>query len=535
MAVSLAKVREEHSHDSSAIILPSVRTFQTWTPSLLRSAEISADAGNIRLAVDICDWILGDDKVRGALDGRANGVFSQPLTFAPHGDGRRQTRTIKDLDKGGDWKAIFPDSQEMQVYSWGILLNFGPFVLRWDQQEEQGNRDIPRIEFYHPQPMRWEWTTRTWLVRTNGGTGNEVPIEFGDGVWCSHMPFGEYRPWSMGLWRAIARWVLLKQYAIQDWGRLGESASRNVVEADKDTRSTKDLRSELADSLAGMGRDGSIVLPPGFTYELVEATAGTKEIYQSQITMADTAIAIAIRGSNLTTMVSGGSRSAAEVHERGDLANARRDARAWSATTRCQVLIHWAASNYGDPKLAPIPEYATEPEEDRKAKAEVLVSATTGVTQAEALGFELDRKGFIEEFELSGFLKPGAKPESVEPPPAPDPNAPPPDDPPPDNRAAALLDDPQAAGVVAEPGTDDGQQYADRVKDKMTGHAARTLAPTVAAMIAQVRKAKSYDEARTLIQERYAKLAPPTELAELTEAALTMVSLGGHLAIDEEE
>jgi len=252
--------------------------------------------------------------------------------------------------------------------------------------------------------------------------------------------------------------------------------------------------------------------------------------------MADTAIAVAIRGGNLTTGSGDkGARSLGEVHERGDLANARRDASAWGTTTHDQALAYWSEANFGDAQLAPWPVYSTDPEEDRKAKADVLTMATTGAAQAEALGFELDRKAFIEEFEFN-FLKPGAKPEpKTEAPAVPDaPAVPTPDAPSNDAPGAGAAMAIAGAMMALTSGQENGQDYADRVRASMTAHAARELAPTVAAMISAIRNAGSYDEARQMVESKYSKLASPSELSSLTEAALIMVQLGGRLSVDEE-
>lgn len=533
--------------ESETIALPNVRSYQTWTPSLLRSAELSADNGNIRLAADICEWLLSDDKVRASLDGRIAAVFGQPLAF----EESRQagsSRLIKDLDDGGEYDAIFPENQTWLINAFGFLLGFAPYVHRWDIDEDFGGQDghdVPRVEFFHPQPFRWDWQFREWRYRTSSGT--EETASFGDGTWAAHFPFGEYRPWALGLWRALAPWVLLKHYARMDTGRLGETASRSVVESERTVPSVDELRKKLANEIIAMGREGAIVLPAGFSYKLVTTSAQVGDLYAKQNAMADTAIALTIRGSNLTTQIEGssGSRAAAEVHERNDLANAKRDNSAWSTTSRKMTLVHWASRNYGDERLAPWPKYQTDPEEDRKAKSEVFGAVMKGVKDAQSLGFEVDRDGLIEEFEFRRFLKPG---EVIQPR---DPNEPtepgddedgdgsPGADPPgPDDGTDDGPNPPQRpAGVLRAgpgPATENGQEYADRVKDEMTRHAAKALMPTVAAMLSEIERAENYDDARLRISQRYRDLASPRKLAELTEAAIVLTQEAGHLSAIEE-
>lgn len=522
----MAARKKKTPSGSAEIALPSVRTYRLWTPAQLRQAEANADGGNIRLAVDICDWLLGDGKVRGALDGRINALFGLTPTFERSGDGRRSSRAVKAIEGGEDWLTCFPKAASKQVQYWAILLGLGPAVLRWKRLKEHDDRDLPILDFYHPQPLAYDWAKRTWLRSLDNGT--REPITFGDGVWFGHMPFGEYRPWSLGLWRALAPWVLLKQFARSDWGILGESARKEFLECPKDLDSPAPQRKELANDIYEMAQGGVGVLPPGYTYKLVETSAGTKDLYEAQIRLADTAIAMTIRAGNLTTQVDGatGSRAAAEVHERGDLGNLKDDADAWTDTTHDHSTVYWADSNFGDPGLAPWAIYPTEPEEDRKVKADVALQALAGVEKAESLGFETDRKAFIEEYRLD-YLKPGevVDPDEHD-------GGDPPDDQDQDNEDDT--EDPPAgrgAAVALTKAQRNGQGYADRVRKRMVDHGTRALAPTIAGIVAAVSKAKSYDEAKRLILEKYGKLAAPKTLATLTEAALTMSELGGELSV----
>lgn len=548
--MATAKRKTSTPRRARAILTPSVRVYQLWDPKKLRSAEASADTGYIRSAVDICDWLLGDDKVRGALDGRINAMFALAgqgkLSFDASGDRRRRNRAVRALEAGEDWDEMFQESEARQVNYWAILLGLGPAFNDWQIRADHDGRDLPILRFYHPQPLRYDMRERTWMRRTGDGQGSEEPIKFGDGLWFGHMPNGSFRPWSLGLWRGLSRWVLLKHYAIIDSGRLGESVTRGSVEIDKDAKVSVQDRKSLASDLYELARDGQVVLPPGCKYKLVEASAVTKDLAIQQIQMADNAIAIAIRGGNLSTDVKEGSRAAAEVQERtGDLGNLRADTSSWSTTTHDQSLVYWSEANYGDTRLAPWPVYATDPDEDVKLKADTLNSALDGVEKAERLGFVVDRKVFAETFRLNGFLKPGT-------PRLPDDNER--DDAEDDEDEEAIDEEEElpesdgdeeleeeskaraglARAAAKRDVADNGQRYTDRVEKRIRAHGAKALAPTIAGMLAAVGKARDYDEARRLIEEKYAKLAPPTALASLLEAAMTMSQLGGHLSVNED-
>jgi hypothetical protein len=553
------KKDREREERSSAIVIPSVRTYRLWTPGQLKQAELLADTGNIRHAVDLCDWLLADDRVRGALDARIAAWMNLTPSFDPAGDKRRQKRVVKKLEAQEDYYAIFRDAETRQANYWALLLNLGPAFLDWQVLEDHEDRDIPVFTFYHPQSLRYDWQQRTWMRRT-GDTGPEEQITFGDGIWVGHMPFGTFRPWSLGLWRGLSRWVLLKAYAISDYGRVGESAARNVVEQelakdgtldleeDDGQKSSAKLRKELARDIQQMGREGTLVLPAGFHYRRVEQSATTKDIYKDQIELANTAIAVAIRGGNLTTQVGGqpgGTKGAAEVQERtGDQANAHADASAWETTSHDQVLVFWSDSNFGDRKLAPWPDYPTEPEEDRADKAEVFDTVMEASGKAEDRGYDVDRDALAREFGLDGFLKPGTKVT----PPAPGS----PDDGDDENdddgkgekkkpgakekkKPKAQARRSLASGDALRNGRGfvDGQLYADALVERSTEAGIEALEPTLDAILEELDAAKDYDDLRARLRARYKDL-DPEDISAVVSAAMTLGELAGRVATNQD-
>jgi len=253
--------------------------------------------------------------------------------------------------------------------------------------------------------------------------------------------------------------------------------------------------------------------------------------------MADEAIAILIRGGNLGTNVEGGSRAAAETQARsGDLGNLRFDAQSWTTTVHDQSLVYWAEFNYGDKNLAPWPVYPVEPEEDRKGKAETEEKAFANVDAAEKLGFAVDRQKFLDEYKIE-WAEPGERPPEPEPvaPALPGEEVPPGEEPEDDDESAPK---PQARAMRAQAddadGFANGNQYADRLFRRTVAHGARELAPTLAAVIAEVRNAKDYDDARERLVKRFGKLLAPVDLASLLDASLTMGQLAGHLSVRED-
>lgn len=400
--------------DTAMYAVPSIRSQNIWTPSLIRSAMITADSGSFRLAADLVDWILTDDRIRGALDSRIGALFGLPLSFeATSGDGRRRKKALRELDAEDDWWEMFPEDETTVALYWAIMLGFVFGQLEVVTLEDHGNRNIPRLQSWPCKATRYDTRTRAWVALLDAG--QEAPITAGDGHWFGLAPYGKQRPWALGLWKGCSRWCLLKANAIDDWGRHGENASKGVASSPETSK--KEQRQELANDLYECVRDGQIVLPPGFEYKLVEATANTRQIYQAQIEAADLGNTIAIKGNNLTTKVDGGSLAAAIEHKNVDYRLLRRDAQGFSTAAHDQVLNWWARWNYGDSKLAPWPLYPTEQPEDLKAKADMMGLLATAVSAWRALGYEEDAEQIVGTFQIP-FLERKTKPVLGLPPPA---------------------------------------------------------------------------------------------------------------------
>jgi phage gp29-like protein len=553
--------------DQRAGIQPSVRVFTLWTPPLIRAAEIQADAGNLRQAASLCDWILADDRAGGALRQRVQALMGLEPTFeaSVSSDKRRSGVAIKALDAKEDWWAAYPESELSQIDAWGLLLGVAPARQRWDVFEDHGGRVLPVPEFWHPQHLRQDQATREWKIRVARSgldTGTEETLVPGDGTWMLHTPYGRNRPWAWGLWRGLAPLVLLKHLAFTDWAIHGEKGALLVGTEQRmpnsglqtPGESTKDLRQALANDLYQRGRDGVAILPAGFDLKLVEASANTRNIYEAQINMANEAITIAIRGGNLTTSVQGGSRAAAEVQERlGDNVNLRFDAQSLTTTVHDQSLVWWAEFNFGDRKLAPWPVYPVEEEEDLKAKVESEEKAFTVVKQAEDLGFEVDRTAFLEEHKIT-WAKPGAKPVPPKQPPTPpvptpangepapaaqpasgEPPAPP-------SKSGAKQEPPKAAlftrlasGFLATKasGFINSQLATDAIVEGYSVAAVTELEATIAAVLEELDAATDYEDLRERLRARYEQL-DPEQLSELVRKALLLGELAGMAGTNED-
>jgi hypothetical protein len=418
-------VAKKPKTEQDPVVEPSVRVFTRWTPQLIQAAEMAADGGDLTQAAKVVAWLLTDDRIRGCLNARIQGLLGLVPSFEKSGDRRRANAAVKALEAGEDYWASYPEHELWLMLAWGLMLGVAP--MRHDPQYKQGHsgRLLPCPKFWHPATgLRFDGRARVWKVRVareNQEWGAEEVVTPGDGTWILHAPYGLHRPWELGLWKQLCWWKLLKDYGRSDWARNMEKGSLLVVtqtvvqqNAPAQIANTKTVRDDTATTLYQRGKDAVAALPVGADLKLVETSGKAQELYSSGIAAANDAFAVSIRGGNLTTSVEGGSKAAAEVQERtGDFVNLRFDAETTSTTLHDQSLVYWAEWNYGDAGLAPWPDYPIAPQRNLKSFAETISAFNKACLELEQNGFEVNRQKMLDEFELQEFVLPGKKPVAV--------------------------------------------------------------------------------------------------------------------------
>jgi hypothetical protein len=217
----------------SEYIEPSPRIYQEWSPTLLRMARLQSESGTLRMAAELCDEVLTDDRVKSAFSQRIGGLSGLKLAFSPPTTGNKAKLDEIAKAQEADFFAVFPENVQTELKTWGFMLGVGlAEITEWaDGGEEHSGRLIPKVKVWHPRNLRWDWQRRQWFLTTENA--GEVPITCGDGRWYLYTPYGENRPWAKGAWRALAIWWLAKRYAMGDWSRYGEVHGNpaRVVEA----------------------------------------------------------------------------------------------------------------------------------------------------------------------------------------------------------------------------------------------------------------------------------------------------------------
>lgn len=337
--------------------------------------------------------LLADDRIGGALGSRVKGLLGLPFQFLPAEGAARRTPIIKASE--ADWWSANPESELDQVLRWGIFFGLGPGELVWTEDARTG-RMLPKLKFWHPRYLRFEAEQRQWFISTASG---DVPFTPGDGKWILYAPYGMNRPWAQGAWRACSLWWMLKSYARQDWAGYSEQHGKPIKVGHAPETASKEARKALAADLSDLGTDTAIALPPGYDMKLVEATANTWASFKAQIDLADTGMAIAVAGQNLTSKVEGGSYSAANVHNeiRHDLIES--DGESLTTTMHDQQWTWWTEFNFGERRLTPWPKWNTQPPADLKELADTLNTTGDALKKLQELGVDIEP--LLEQFNLT--------------------------------------------------------------------------------------------------------------------------------------
>ncbi len=491
----------EHIEKSSRIL-------HTWNPSRIKSARLQADSGHLGLVADLCDDIMADDSIMATLGIRASSILGAPLEFQHNGDKRRSSTVIAALEL--DWWQMNPEFELKTIWAWAVLLGIAPAEL---VILEQHNRVIPRVKFWHPRWLKFNWETRGYTLQTATG---DVPFVTGNGQWLAFTPYGSRAPWKLGAWRGVALWWLLKQYALTDWARYSEKHGGGILAGTLPPSAQGDpkARKELAADLADLGSDTSVALPPGYDLKLVEATANTWQTFKAQIEMADAGIAVAILGQNLTTRVSEGSRAAAQVHDavRNDLR--RSDAEIISTITREQQLAYWAEWNFGNADLAPWAKWNTTPPADLKLEAETLNTAADALGKLKTLGVNITPQ--LEKFGLEvQSVNQSANDVAA-------------------SRVFKMLQQPRSTafkGIKAAPAFLEGQVYADELGDTALG--LDLLGEQRQSVLAAIENATSPDDLRNRLLDAYDQM-DSSQATEMISRMLVLAALAGQYSATQE-
>lgn len=479
-----------------------VGTWTNWDVPQVRAALEMHERGQFYQSALLSDFMLRDDRVASALQTRVLGVHGLPFEILPNENVEakaRARRAARDLQR--DWGVIFPLEVLSQVLRWGVLEGFALSEIIWNTDNPR--RWVPTLKVWHPMHVYYRLDLRKYVALTMEGP---VEINPGDGKWALFAPNGEYRGWMTGLVRSLAIPFLLRQYTYRDWARYSEVHGMPIKGARVPAAASESDKKLFFSQVQNLANEAVILLPESwrgsekdrFDLELIEAKESYSwQAFEKLILRCEASIVMDVLGQNLSGgEVQGGSFAAAKEATGVRMDYKRADVTGLQGMLCRQLLEPWAQFNYGDPELAPTPTWHAEPPRDQAALATTFKTVADGVAQFAAAGVAVDVPALAEQYDLP--IKVAAPTAPVV---APAGTAPavPPKLPAPAGRQAAAALARRGAPDVRGPAVA-GQTYVDRVADKAIARGAKAVAAgMMPAVLDAVKRARSYDELRTLL------------------------------------
>ncbi|WP_428562322.1 MAG: phage portal protein family protein [Solidesulfovibrio sp. DCME] len=188
--------------------------------------------------------------------------------------------------------------------------------------------------------------------------------------------------------------MTFKKGGLKFWLRFIEKFGSAWIIGKHSPQADKTEIDDLADKLERAIQDAVLVIPEGSSAEIIEAAgkAGSSSLYKDLKSTCDEDIAICILGQNLTTSVSGGSRAAAEVHER--VRHEIKDGDKKIVAETMADLIDWICEqNFGPGDTRPVFELFEEEEVDQEL-------ATRDKTLSDTGQVKFTKRYFMQAYDL---------------------------------------------------------------------------------------------------------------------------------------
>ncbi len=386
-----------------------VNTVPNWSVPSIQSAVAAHSVGMFTTSSLLYESMQADDRIQSALNGRIKAVTKCEVTMTPstNGDQRKSKKVAKELELL--WPDILPEQVLEQLLNWTIGEGFCLAEILWTSHDDKW---LPSLKVWHPAFIYYDISVRQYVAITEEGP---IYVMENDPKWFLYTPFGSYRGWLRGAVRSCSIPWIVRQYALRDWARYSEVHGLPQKKVKYPAQAGSREKAAFFSAVKRLGAETAFALPQQsgpdgqlWDVELLEASDRSWAGFQGLINQCDQNITLAIRGTNLTTQVSGGSKAAAQTHRAEDSDYAESDAKKLSSAIRDQLFKLYAAYNYGDANLAPTPQFQAEQEEDIKSDAETLDTVADAVTKLETQKWPIDRKLMAEKFGI--ILRDGEDP-----------------------------------------------------------------------------------------------------------------------------
>jgi hypothetical protein len=380
-----------------------VSIWAEWTVRTIRSAVTQHALGTFGQSGLLVEGMMADDRVQSATNGRIKGVTKCDVMLkpAPVGRGLEVAQEIASL-----WVDMFPEETVEQLLQWSTFEGFALAEIIWEHRIK-GDLWFPRLKVWHPLTIYYDIQRRQYVAITMEGP---IYVSEDDPKWFLFTPYGSYRGWLRGGVRSCSIPWVVRQFALRDMARFSEKHGMPMLVAKVPAQAPAEDKARFFSSIRNLGAETGIQLPvqggpdaASWDVQLLEAKDRSWEAFGGLRDMCDQAITLAIRGTNLTTQVDGGSYAAAESHRDEDSDFAVADRKKLASAIKRQLLDLFCFYNYGSQDLAPTLRFQAPrlEEEDKPAdEAKTLLDVANAVTTLEAKGWPVDRAALAVRFNI---------------------------------------------------------------------------------------------------------------------------------------
>lgn len=503
-----------------------------WTVSAVRAALSEHEDGQFQRSGRLARDFGRDDRIAPCIGDRINalvGAGAADFELTPV-EGKFASRSKAAIKRLTWWDDVVTSAWRRKnlydIVTMGFSLSFVP----WARTSSEW-RPLTPIH-WEAENVYWSEQDQRYVAQTLSGP---VLVDPEDPNWFLCTPGGD-RSWMCGGVRGLAMPFLFRGWDLRDWARYNERHGLPIIAVREPVGMGEGAAAEaFYEGVRNMGSSGIVRTPQGeteqksFGFDLVEAKSRSFDSFDKFIDRLNVAVAIYIKGQNLTTEVQGGAYASTGWHMRVRADYAQNDADALSEAER--VLIqHWGRFNIAgwQDEFAPWPTWDLDLPEDQGARATALKTGVETLEKAEKLTTPVDLEVLAEDLGMP-LVKGAPIPDPEDRKPEPPPDGAGEDDQPPAPKAKAHRLR-SGARAAANKGFIDGQLFVDALVEEATLRGEAALRPTLDAVLEELEAATDYDDLRSRLRARYTKLSS-TDLSDLCAKALVLAELAGSAAV----
>ncbi len=377
-----------------------ISTWLAWNVQTARSVLADHAVGMFGRSGLLVESMLGDDRVQSTFNGYVKLITKCEPNLVP-ADVPGGEEAALELEEA--WEDMLPEEEVEQLFQWARFEGFALAEVIWEPWANQ-SRWRPRLKVWHPLFIWYNIQNRCYVAITGEGA---IDIYPDDPKWLLFTPNGAYRGWLRGAVRCVTTPWLVRQFALRDAARFAEVHGLPIRLAKVPAQAPAEDKARFFQSIRNLGAESVMLLPVQagpdaavWGAELLEAKDTSWEVFPAIRDMCDSAITLAIRGTNLTTSVgtgNSGNKAAAETHRDEDQDYAVAERRKFCKLVRTQLFRFYCIFNFGTTDVVPKRVTLIDPDgEDVQGQLKSMSDGAKLVVELRGTGHKVEEREVLE-------------------------------------------------------------------------------------------------------------------------------------------